>query len=65
MRLIVGCSGTATRRQFFVVILALGLRAFVLCPEGATELSPGFQPWVSSTKSDAPCSPFGQALGYL
>jgi hypothetical protein len=27
---------------------------FVLCPEGATELSPGFQPWESSTKSDAP-----------
>ncbi len=28
--------------------------AFVLCPAGATELSPGFQPWESSTKSDAP-----------
>ncbi|MEA3149042.1 MAG: hypothetical protein QOI53_4718 [Verrucomicrobiota bacterium] len=28
--------------------------AFVLCPEGATGLSPGFQTWESSTKSDAP-----------
>jgi hypothetical protein len=28
--------------------------AFVLCPAGATELSPGFQPWEFSTKSDAP-----------
>jgi hypothetical protein len=28
--------------------------AFVLCPAGATGLSPGFQPWESSTQSDAP-----------
>ena len=28
--------------------------AFVLRPEGAIELSPGFQPWESSNKSDAP-----------
>jgi hypothetical protein len=27
---------------------------FVLRPEGATDLSPGFQPWESCTKSDAP-----------
>jgi hypothetical protein len=30
------------------------VEAFVLCPAGATELSPGFQPWESSTKSGAP-----------
>ena len=42
--------------------------AFVLCPAGATELSPGFQPWESSPKATRPhkallVAPFGKTPG--